>query len=68
MRLQYDEQTDSLYIHLREAPAIESEEVSEGVTLDFSEKGVLVGIDIQHASIHTNVTRMIFEQVSANAA
>ncbi len=68
MRLQYDRETDSLYIHLNEQPGAEAEEVAEGVVLDFAEDGTLVGIDIQHASERTDVTRMVFEQAPADAA
>lgn len=68
MRVHYDPQTDSLYIHLREKPSAESEEVADGVVLDFSEDGSLLGIDIQHASEHTDVARLIFEQGPADAA
>jgi len=68
MRLQYDRETDSLYIHLSEENSVESEEVVEGVVLDFSKTGELVGIDIQHASERTDVARMIFEQIPKDAA
>ena len=68
MRLQYDRETDSLYIHLKEVPSARSEEAAEGVILDFDDQGALVGIDIQRASERTDVARMIFEQVPADAA
>ncbi len=68
MRLQYDRETDSLYIHLSERPGVDAEEVAEGVVLDFAEDGTLVGIDIQHASERTDVARMVFEQIPADAA
>ena len=68
MRLQYDKETDSLYIHLNEKPGADAEEVADGVVLDFADDGTLIGIDIQHASERTDVARMIFEQVSADAA
>jgi uncharacterized protein YuzE len=50
MKLDYDETTDSLYIHLSERPAADSKEVADGIVLDFDEHGTVVGIDIQHAS------------------
>jgi len=68
MRLQYDRETDSLYIHLNERTGTDAEEVSEGIVLDYAEDGTLVGIDIQHASQRTDVARMIFEQSPADAA
>lgn len=50
MKLNYDAATDSLYIHLTDAPAVDSDEVVEGVVLDYADDGALVGIDVQHAS------------------
>ncbi|MEA3642799.1 MAG: DUF2283 domain-containing protein [Lamprobacter sp.] len=50
MKLNYDAATDSLYIHLSERASVDSDEVSEGVVLDYDASGALVGIDIQHAS------------------
>jgi uncharacterized protein YuzE len=50
MKLQYDRETDSLYIDLNARPSVDSREVQDGVVLDFDAEGQLVGIDIQHAS------------------
>ena len=50
MKLQYDRETDSLYIDLNARPSVDSREVQEGVVIDLDEKGQIVGIDIQHAS------------------
>ncbi|MBI4754046.1 MAG: DUF2283 domain-containing protein [Betaproteobacteria bacterium] len=58
MRLDYDAATDSLYIHLAERPSVDSDEVSEGVVLDFDEHGALVGIDVQHASKKADIRRL----------
>lgn len=58
MRLEYDEQTDSLYIHLSERSAVDSDEVAEGVVLDYDEQGHVVGIDLQHASQHFDLRQL----------
>lgn len=50
MKLNYDAATDSLYIHLSDRVAVDSDEVTDGVVLDYDGSGLLVGIDIQHAS------------------
>ena len=63
MRLSYDPETDSLYIHLIERPGTDSDEVAEGVVLDFDEAGGLVGIDIQHASQHADITRLLVNRL-----
>jgi uncharacterized protein YuzE len=50
MKLNYYQETDSLYIDLSEKPSTESKEISEGVVLDYDADGKLVGIDIDNAS------------------
>ncbi len=55
MRLSYDAATDSLYIHLTDTPAVDSDEVVEGVVLDYADDGALVGIDVQHASTKADI-------------
>ena len=63
MRLSYAPKTDSLFIHLTERPSIESDEVANGIVLDFAEDGALVGIDVQHAS--RQVDNMPFHALEA---
>jgi uncharacterized protein YuzE len=50
MKLQYDPETDSLYIDLNAKPSVDSREIAEGLVVDFGADGHVVGIDIQHAS------------------
>jgi uncharacterized protein YuzE len=58
MRINYDAATDSLYIHLAERPSVDSDEVVDGVVLDYDASGALVGIDVQHASQKTDIHRL----------
>ncbi len=55
MKLNYDLATDSLYIHLSDTISTDSNEVVEGVVLDFAADGSLVGIDVQHASLKADI-------------
>ncbi len=50
MRISYDEKADALYIRLKETTYYESDEIKEGVLLDYDDKGNLVGIEILDAS------------------
>ena len=50
MKLHYYSDTDSLYIELSAGPASETREVGDGVNVDFSGNGSVIGIDIDHAS------------------
>ena len=45
MKLNYFPDTDSLYIDLSHKQSTESQEVSEGVVLDYDAEGNLVGIE-----------------------
>jgi len=50
MKLHYYEDTDSLYIDLSARTSADSQEISDGVIVDYDNAGKVVGIDIQHAS------------------
>jgi uncharacterized protein YuzE len=50
MKLQYDQETDSLYIDLNARPSVDSREIQDGIVIDVDASGQIVGIDIQHAS------------------
>jgi uncharacterized protein YuzE len=50
MKLYYDKETDSLYIELSSRPSTDSQEIADGVIVDFDSQGSIVGIDLQHAA------------------
>lgn len=56
MKLLYYPETDSLYIDLADRPSADSREVTPGVVLDFDAAGDLVGIDIDRASSHLDLS------------
>lgn len=58
MKLSCDPPTDSLYIHLSERVSVDSDEVSDGVVVDYDADGVLVGIDVQHARVRTDIHKL----------
>ncbi|MBK5929944.1 DUF2283 domain-containing protein [Halochromatium salexigens] len=58
MKLNYDAATDSLYIHLSERASVDSDEIANGVVLDYDAEGALVGIDIQHASRQADLAKL----------
>jgi len=70
MRISYDKATDSLYIHPAERESVDSDEVKDGVVLDFDANGALVGIDVQHASqradlSNLSLSKMLFGELLA---
>ncbi|SMM98951.1 hypothetical protein SPONN_381 [uncultured Candidatus Thioglobus sp.] len=50
MKLNYYKDTDSLYIDLSLTKSVESQEVSNGVVIDYDNAGNITGIDIENAS------------------
>lgn len=50
MKLSVDKGADALYLRLDDSPIIESEEIREGVILDFNESDEVVGIELHNLS------------------
>ena len=50
MKVKYDKETDILYIRLSDIAVDESDEDKDGVILDYSANGQLVGIEVLNAS------------------
>ena len=58
MKISYDKATDSLSIDLADRASVDSDEVKDGVVLDFDANGALVGIDVQHASERADLSNL----------
>ncbi len=67
MKFNYYKDTYSLYIDLSEKKSVDSKEITPDVILDFDEKGRLVGIDIDHASKHVNLSRLETDGIPLSA-
>lgn len=63
MKLEYYEETDSLYIHLSSRPSANSDEVAEGIVVDYDEAGNVVGIDIDNASGKIELDQLTLEHL-----
>ena len=63
MKVKYYKDTDSLYIDLSENTSVESNEISEGIVLDYDAEGKLVGIDIDNASTKVALEKLIVSQL-----
>jgi uncharacterized protein YuzE len=50
MKLHYYPETDSLYVELRPDPSTETRELQEGLNMDLSADGRIVGFDIDQAT------------------
>lgn len=58
MIFQYYPDTDMLYIKLADEVSTESEEVAPGVVLDFNAENRVIGIEIEDAAKHIDLTRL----------
>lgn len=54
MKAIYDPETDTLTFILRKGLVKESDELREGVIVDYDEEGRIVSIEILDASLHTS--------------
>jgi uncharacterized protein YuzE len=54
MKTIYDSEADALYVRFADAAIAESEEVSDGVVLDFDAEGRIVAIELLEASKHVS--------------
>jgi len=50
MKLTVHKNDDALYLQLDDTPIIESEEVSDGIILDYNAEGKVVGIEVLYIS------------------
>ena len=58
MKLHYYPETDSLYIELSAGTGVEVREIADGLNADLDAKGRVVGLDIDHASTHLDLTKL----------
>ena len=52
MKTTYDAETDALYVRFADSPVLESEEVADGVVLDFDAEGRIVAFELLEARKH----------------
>ena len=57
MRIEYDQQADSIYIRLKAGTIVKSEEVRPGVVLDFDAEGQVLVIEMLDVSERTDNPR-----------
>ena len=50
MKIEYDKEVDALYIRIQEKYVARTQEVAEGVNLDFDADGRLIGLEVIDAT------------------
>lgn len=65
MKVQYFEDTDTLYIEFRNDDIFESKDLDENTVLDVDAKGNVCAITFEHASQRTDVSHLTVEGIAA---
>ena len=66
MKLYVDKEADALYLRLDDSPILESEEVTEGIVLDYNDARDVVGVEMLNLSKRSsklNLSALQFETV-----
>ena len=53
VKVWFDEETDILYLSLKEGISVDSEEVAEDVRVEYDKQGQIIGVEIH------NITKML---------
>jgi uncharacterized protein YuzE len=65
MKIQYFQDTDTLYIEFKAAEVAETKDLDENTLLDVDSDGNICGITIEHARQLADIPRFSYEQVAA---
>ena len=65
MKVRYFEDTDTLYIELKEERPSRTEELNDNVTLELDDSGKVVGLTIEHAKQGKSKLGFSYETVAA---
>lgn len=65
MKVRYFEDTDTLYIELKEDKPTQTEELNDNVMIELDEKGNVVGLTIEHAKQGAGKLGFSYETVAA---
>ncbi|TVQ53961.1 MAG: DUF2283 domain-containing protein [Spirulina sp. DLM2.Bin59] len=64
MKIQYFEDTDTLYITFSQKIPTETREIDESTLLDLDENGQLCAMTIEHAKDRVGIPEVKFEKIS----
>jgi uncharacterized protein YuzE len=65
MKVRYFEDTDTLYIELREGAVAETRDLDENTLIDMDAAGSMVAITIEHAKDRAELANFAYERVVA---
>jgi uncharacterized protein YuzE len=64
MKVQYFEDTDTLYIEFRADTIVESRDLDENTLLELDAAGRVCAMTMEHASLRTDAKHFSYEQVA----
>jgi uncharacterized protein YuzE len=65
VKIQYFQETDTLYIEFRVAEVAETRDLDENTILDLDAGGNLCAMTLEHASERADIPHFSFEQIAA---
>ena len=65
MKAKYFQETDTLYLELRDSEVVETRDLDQDTILDYDGQGKVVGITIEHAETRIGGPRIELETVEA---
>lgn len=65
MKMNYYNDTDTLYIEFRESDVVETKDLDENTLLDLDQSGQIISITIEHASQRTDVNSLVRSGIAA---
>jgi uncharacterized protein YuzE len=65
MKMSHFDDTDTLYIELRESDVTETKDLDENTLLDLDEQGQIIAITLEHASERTDVRKLVLSGIAA---
>ena len=65
MKVRYFEDTDTLYIELRDGAVAETRDLDENTLIDMDDRGRMVAITIEHAKDRAELANFVYERVEA---
>lgn len=64
MKVRYFEDTDTLYIELREGVAADTRDIDENTLVDIDKRGDMLAITVEHATQRAELNRFVYERVA----
>ena len=68
MRIQYFQDTDTLYVLFSNSEIFETKDLDENTIIELDQHGKLVGITIEHAKERADLANFSYQQVAVQKA